>query len=58
MKGVKCLACQWEDGGFGVIPCRENEGMDFDMQYAEKEIEETESLWEGGVVCVVQGEIL
>lgn len=26
MKCVKCLACQWEEGGFGVIPRREDEG--------------------------------
>lgn len=29
IKGVKCLACQWEKGGFGIIPRGEEEEREF-----------------------------
>ena len=55
IKGVKCLACQWEKGGFGVIPRGEDEGWSFYMQYVEKEMEETVSQWGGKIVLLYRG---
>ncbi len=44
MKGVKCLACQWEDGGFGVILIKEDKGGGLTCSMWSKEKEEKVSL--------------
>lgn len=52
---MKCLACRREDGGFAVVPRREDEGKEFDMQDVEKETEETVPPRGGGIVLVRRG---
>lgn len=56
MKGVKCLACHWEDGGFGIILRRKDEGWSLTCRMRRRSWGGGVLLWGGGIVCCAEGD--